>query len=240
MEPDPLDGLIEYLAPGTAPLPSRNLKWERFRSLVNRRAPGPASEDFLRHQDAFLQAEIEAKGITTLEDLVPAGGAIRLWQGDITTLRVDGIVNAANSGLLGCFFPNHNCIDNAIHTYAGIQLRNECAAIMELQGTPEPLGRARITRGYNLPARHVLHTVGPMISSSLTARDRDLLASCYRSCLHLAEEKGLQSLAFCCISTGEFRFPPEEAARIATGVVKAHLGEGGRLDSIVFNVFKPE
>lgn len=158
-----------------------------------------------------------------------------LWQGDITRLDADAIVNAANSELLGCFRPGHNCIDNVIHSAAGLQLREECAEIMRRQGHEEPTGRAKITGGYNLPARYVLHTVGPIISGPLTEHDRELLTSCYRSCLALAEEKGLKSVAFCCISTGVFRFPKAEAARIAIGTVREYL-KSGALEKVVFCV----
>ena len=165
---------------------------------------------------------------------------IILWQGDITRLNADAIVNAANSALLGCFIPCHRCIDNAIHSAAGLQLRAECAALMERQGHSEKTGTAKITRGYNLPARHVIHTVGPIVSSALTDEHRELLASCYRSCLHLAAEHGLRSIAFCCISTGEFHFPNKEAAEIAVREVRAFLGRSTSIERVVFNVFKDE
>ena len=161
-----------------------------------------------------------------------------LWRGDITTLQVDAIVNAANSGLTGCYSPLHGCIDNAIHTFAGVKLRLECAKIMEKQGFPEPMGTAKITKAYNLPCKHVLHTVGPMISGALTQTDCQELASCYRSCLELAAEKGLESVAFCCISTGEFHFPNELAAEIAVRTVKEFLKKQTSVKKVIFNVFK--
>ncbi|WP_240944994.1 macro domain-containing protein [Bifidobacterium erythrocebi] len=149
---------------------------------------------------------------------------LAIWQGDITTLRCDAIVNAANSGLTGCYAPNHHCIDNAIHSAAGVQLRLACARIMEQQGHPEPVGRAKITPGFNLPARYVLHTVGPMIpSGDPTPDEQEQLADCYRSCLRLAADHGLETVAFCAISTGEFRFPAELAARIAVRTVRDFL-----------------
>ena len=154
---------------------------------------------------------------------VPSDPRIILWQGDITRLDADAIVNAANSQLLGCFRPGHNCIDNVIHSAAGLQLREECAEIMRRQGHEEPTGQAKITGGYNLPAKYVLHTVGPIIMERVTEEDCELLASCYRSCLKLAEENSLKSVAFCCISTGVFRFPKEEAARIAVSTVRESL-----------------
>ena len=161
-----------------------------------------------------------------------------LWQGDITTLKCDAIVNAANSGMTGCYIPNHRCIDNAIHTYAGVELRQYCEEIMERQGHPEPTGQARITPAFNLPCRYILHTVGPIISDRVTRRDRELLASCYRSCLELAAEHGLESVAFCCISTGEFRFPNRLAADIAVETVMDFLKGQTSVKKVIFNVFK--
>jgi O-acetyl-ADP-ribose deacetylase (regulator of RNase III) len=158
--------------------------------------------------------------------------------GDITTLKVDAIVNAANSGMLGCFVPNHACIDNAIHTFAGVQLRLDCAAIMERQGHPEPTGQAKITSAYNLPSKYILHTVGPIITGELAQNDCELLASCYRSCLELAKQSGVGSIAFCCISTGEFRFPNEEAAQIAVKTVAEYVAGIQSKVKVVFNVFK--
>ena len=161
-----------------------------------------------------------------------------MWKGDITTLKCDGIVNAANSQMLGCFCPNHGCIDNAIHTYAGVQLRLECARIMGAQGREEPAGRAKITQAYNLPCSYVLHTVGPIVYGKLTEQNKTDLANCYRSCLKLAEDCGLRSIAFCCISTGEFCFPNEIAAQIAVGTVDEYKKQSGSKIKVVFNVFK--
>ena len=189
-----------------------------LRALFNIRMPRPVSEEFLQVQDAYLQEETRRKGITTLDQLEPVEDGIYLWQGDITTLSCGAIVNAANSQMLGCFVPCHGCIDNAIHTYAGVQLRLECARLMTGQ-EEEPTGNAKITKAYNLPCRYILHTVGPIISEAVTQADRELLASCYRTCLELAAETGLGSIAFCCISTGEFHFPNELAAEIAIQTV---------------------
>ena len=212
-----------------------------LRCLMNLRQPRALSERFLRAQDALLQAEREEKGIVHVSALpgIPGEERLVLWQGDITRLDADGIVNAANSALLGCFRPGHNCIDNVIHSAAGLQLREECAAIMRRQGHEEPTGQAKITGGYNLPAKYVLHTVGPIISGPLTREDREKLASCYRSCMRLAGEKGLSSLAFCCISTGVFRFPKEEAARIAVDTVREELKHSS-LERVVFCVHGDE
>ena len=183
-----------------------------LRGLMNIRAPQRIDADFLKMQDAYLQGENAAKGVTDAADLAPIQPGLYLWQGDITTLQCDAIVNAANSGMTGCYIPNHSCIDNAIHTFAGVELRLACAELMEQQGYPEPTGRAKITPAFNLPCKYVLHTVGPIIDGHVTQRDRELLASCYRSCLALAAENNLESVAFCCISTGEFHFPNELAA----------------------------
>ena len=209
-----------------------------LRSLFNVRMPRPISEDFLKMQDAYLQEEIRRKGITGLDSLHPVREGIYLWQGDITTLRCDAIVNAANSGMLGCFVPCHGCIDNAIHTFAGVQLRLACARIMDGQGRQEETGGAKLTSAFNLPCRYILHTVGPIVSGRLTQRDCDLLASCYRSCLELAEENHIKSVAFCCISTGEFHFPNQQAAEIAVNTVMEFKEKTPSNMEVIFNVFK--
>ena len=209
-----------------------------LRSLMNVRSPKPISEEFLRVQDDYLQEELSQKHITSVSDLLPLEPGIYVWQGDITTLACDAIVNAANSGMTGCYYPCHGCIDNAIHSYAGVQLRLECDAIIKAQGHEEPTGTAKITEAYNLPCRYVLHTVGPIITGSLKKQDEDLLASCYRSCLALAEEYGLKSIAFCCISTGEFRFPNQRAAEIAVETVREYRKQTGSEIEVIFNVFK--
>ncbi len=209
-----------------------------LRGLCNVREPGPVSSDFLTVQDEYLQEETARKGITDLADLFPLKDGLYVWQGDITTLRCDAIVNAANSGLTGCYLPCHGCIDNAIHTYAGVRLRNACAEIMTKQGHPEPTGSAKITPAYNLPCKYVLHTVGPIIYDKLTPKDEALLASCYNSCLTLAEEHGIKSIAFCCISTGEFRFPNDRAAEIAVAAVQKYKAAADSKIEVIFNVFK--
>lgn len=209
-----------------------------LRSLFNIRMPKPVTAGFLEVQDAYLREEIRNKGITNIADLTPIQEGIYLWRGDITTLLCDAIVNAANSQMLGCFCPCHGCIDNAIHTFSGIQLRAACAELMEQQGCEEKTGSAKITPAYNLPCRYVLHTVGPIIHGWLTKNDEDLLASCYRSCLELAEQNGVQSIAFCCISTGEFHFPNDKAAEIAVRTVKEYKAQTNSQMEVVFNVFK--
>ena len=209
-----------------------------LRSLMNVRPPAPVSEEFLAVQDAYLKERLAERGVTRLEDLTPVRPGVYLWQGDITTLAVDAIVNAANSQLLGCFVPCHGCIDNAIHTYAGVQLRLACARIMAGQRGEEPTGRAKITKAYQLPCRYVLHTVGPIIYGAVTERDRQLLASCYRACLDLAAAHNLHSVAFCCISTGEFHFPHELAAEIALQTVTAWQQKNPDQIEVIFNVFQ--
>nr|WP_106789668.1 protein-ADP-ribose hydrolase [Massilistercora timonensis] len=212
-------------------------KRQLLRSLMNVHPPVPIDNEFLTVQDAYLQERLAERGVTRIGDLSPVRPGIYLWQGDITTLAADGIVNAANSQMLGCFVPCHGCIDNAIHTYAGVQLRQECASIMAGQKA-EQTGSAKITKAYNLPCRYVLHTVGPIIYGVVTETDRKLLADCYRSCLDLAAAYGLHSLAFCCISTGEFHFPNRLAAEIAVMTVEEWQKENPDQMEVIFDVFK--
>lgn len=209
-----------------------------LRGLMNIRAPQSIGADFLKMQDEYLQGETAAKGVTDIADLTPIQPGLYLWQGDITTLKCDAIVNAANSDMTGCYIPNHRCIDNAIHTFAGVELRLACEELMEQQGYPEPTGQAKITPAFNLPCRYVLHTVGPIINERVTKEDEELLASCYRSCLELAAENSLESVAFCCISTGEFHFPNELAAEIAVQTVREFLKKQTSVKKVIFNVFK--
>ncbi len=209
-----------------------------LRALFNVRMPRPVSQEFLTVQDAYLQEATRQKGITNIADLTPVQDGIYLWQGDITTLRCGAIVNAANSQMLGCFYPNHGCIDNAIHTYAGIQLRAACAELMERQGHEEETGRAKLTPAFNLPCDYAIHTVGPIVDGWLTRKDKELLVSCYRSCLELAEQNNIRSIAFCCISTGEFHFPNDKAAEIAVRTVKEYKEQTHSKIEVIFNVFK--
>lgn len=213
--------------------------WTTFRALVNTRPPWPASKGFLAEQDELLQGLIAETGIHGIDEAAPssADARLRLWHGDITTLAADAIVNAANSQMLGCWVPGHFCIDNAIHTYAGVQLRLACARIMEEQGHEEPTGQAKATGAYNLPSKHVIHTVGPIANGNPTDLHRELLASCYTSCLDLAASEGLRSIAFCCISTGVFGFPQKEAAEIAIRTVREWLNTSESEMTVVFNVF---
>ena len=209
-----------------------------LRALMNVRTARKCSPEFLRVQDEYLRAELDAKGITDVGSLTPVRGGLCIWRGDITTLRCDAIVNAANPGMTGCYVPNHRCIDNCIHSYAGVELREYCAELMRRQGHEEPTGAAKITPAYNLPCRYVLHTVGPIISGRVTKQDEELLASCYRSCLELAAENGLESVAFCCISTGEFHFPNERAAEIAVKTAEEFMQKESSVRKVIFNVFK--
>lgn len=211
-----------------------------LRSLMNVRPPLKISDEFLKVQDEFLSAETSTKTLTSPQDINETKGKLMLWQGDITTLEVDAIVNAANSKLLGCFIPHHNCIDNVIHSAAGVQLRLECDRIMKTQGHDEEVGKAKITDAYNLPSGHVIHTVGPQIPSGSmpSKRDCDDLASCYRSCLEIASYNRLESIAFCCISTGVFNFPQDLAAQIAIKTVDEYLKSNETtLKHVIFNVF---
>ncbi len=211
-----------------------------LRSLMNLRPPMPLNPDFLAAQDELLKEEARQKDSVSVKNLSPCNlsNQIYLWQGDITSLNVDAVVNAANSALLGCFIPCHKCIDNAIHSASGLQLRAECNKIMSTQNHAEKTGDAKITEAYNLLCKHVIHTVGPIISRKLTEKDRELLKSCYHSCLDLAIEKNLKSIAFCCISTGEFHFPNDEAAKIAVSAVQDALRTKKTDIKVIFNVFK--
>ena len=213
-----------------------------LRSLMNVRPPRPISHEFLEIQDEYLTERNIERGITDVATLTPVKSDSRLyiWQGDITTLKCDAIVNAANSQMLGCFYPCHSCIDNAIHTFAGVQMRLECAKIMKLQNREEETGKAKITSAFNLPCKYVLHTVGPIVRGRLCKEDEEKLASCYRSCLELAEQSGVKSIAFCCISTGVFMFPNKRAAELAVQTVKQYKEKTKSKIKVIFNVFKEE
>lgn len=215
-----------------------NERFNLYRSLVNVRMPEPVSDEYLSVEDEYLSEEISKKGITHLSELAEVDDDIYLWQGDITTIDIDAIVNAANSQLLGCFCPCHACIDNCIHTFSGVRLRLKCDEIMQLQEVKEPTGKAKITSAYNLPSKYVIHTVGPIINGILTKSDEELLASCYTECLKTAEKNNLKSIAFCCISTGEFHFPNDRAAEIAIEAVKSYKERTNSKIKVIFNVFK--
>lgn len=215
--------------------------FDAYRDLVNVREPDPVDQRFLAAQDRMLKERIEHAGITDSSELLRASldDRLSLWRGDITTLSIDAIVNAANSRLLGCWAPRHYCIDNAIHSFAGVQLRAECARIMREQGHLEPTGMAKVTRAFNLPSKWVIHTVGPIADGVPSDEHRALLASCYRSCLEAAESIGAERIAFCCISTGVFGFPQDEAAKIAVSTVRDWLDKNRSDKHVVFNVFEP-
>jgi len=237
--------LVEYLAAerGEPGMPNAGADelWHAFRAYVNTRPPVAPDQAFLAAQDELLQGLIAEAGIATVDDAAPspADGRLRLWRGDITTLAVDAIVNAANSQMLGCWVPGHYCIDNAIHTFAGVQLRLECNDLMRAQGHEEPTAQAKITGAYNLPSHHVIHTVGPIASGHPTDHMRQQLADCYANCLACAAAASLRSIAFCCISTGVFGFPQEEACAIAVRTVGAWLDAhpDASVQTVVFNVF---
>lgn len=231
--------LIHYLAPDI-PIPESKEECDYlFKALRTVWEPQELPADFWDLQDAYLKEQAEKKGQTLLSELEEVAPNLYLWQGDITTLKVDAIVNAANHQLLGCFIPYHRCIDNAIHSQAGLQLRLECYQLMKEQGHLEPTGQAKLTKAYNLPAKYVIHTVGPIVQGELRKNDEDLLFASYQSCLKLAVENGIESLAFCCISTGEFHFPNQRAAELAVKTVQDFMIEHPQI-KIVFNVFKDE
>jgi len=220
-------------------IPAEETEQKRLlRSLMNVRKPSGIGADFLAVQDEYLQETTVEKGVTDLADLTPIRPDIYLWRGDITALRCGAIVNAANSGMTGCYQPCHNCIDNCIHTYAGVQLRLRCDELMRAQGHAEPTGQAKITPAYNLPCDYVLHTVGPIVEGRLTRKHEEQLTSCYRSCLALADENNIKSVAFCCISTGVFMFPNERAAEIAVQTVEEYKQQTHSEIKVIFNVFK--
>ena len=233
--------LIEYLLnedtryKGITIPTSEKEQFDLYRSLVNIRPAGKASAEYLKAEDEFLQKLTAQKDITDIVDLQPVEKNIYLWKGDITTLKCGAIVNAANSGMTGCYQPCHNCIDNCIHTFAGVRLRLKCAEIMKAQGHEEPTGTAKITPAYNLPCDYVIHTVGPIVQSRLTKKHCELLKSCYQSCLELAILNGIKSIAFCCISTGVFGFPQDKAAEIAIQTVREFLKTHDI--EVIFNVF---
>ena len=221
-----LDYLINYLlserndVDGIEIPKTQEDKFRLYRSLVNIRPAVKASDDFLQAEDKYLTELTESKGITDIADLSPIDDGIYLWKGDITTLRCGAIVNAANSGMTGCWQPCHSCIDNCIHTFAGVRLRYECAQMMQTQGHEEPTGKAKITLAYNLPCDYVIHTVGPIVQGRLTEEHSRLLESSYKSCLEIAVQNNVKSIAFCCISTGVFGFPHDKAAQIAVRTVR--------------------
>lgn len=238
---DVLDRLIEILSGERGKRPPRLLSEEDkaayFRALCNVRPPEPVSKEFLRLQDRYLSALAEKRGPVDAAGLEYDRGTA-LWRGDITRLKADAIVNACNSALLGCFRPLHNCIDNAIHSFAGVQVRLDCAAMMK--GGEEPNGRVKVTAAYNLPSKYVFHTVGPVVSGAVTEKDENDLRSCYLSCLREADGRGLATLAFCCISTGVYGYPKEDACRLAVRTVREYLADTKSGLKVIFDVFDDE
>lgn len=222
-------------------IPSNTMEQRQFlRSLMNIRMPKEAGEEFIGIQNKYLQQINEERGIVTINQMEQLKKDIFLWRGDITRLNVGAIVNAANSGMTGCYQPCHNCIDNCIHTYAGIQLRNYCNEIMRKQGHEEPTGSAKITPAFNLPCEYVIHTVGPIVTGKLNKFQEEQLKNCYESCLKIAEENKVESIAFCCISTGVFGFPNDRAAGIAIDTVTQYKEKTNTEIKVIFNVFKEE
>lgn len=235
--------LAEHPDYGDVEIPDNKEEQKQLlRSLMNVRPPRPAGKEFLRVQDEYLSSRVREKGITDCDTLPVSSVDQRLvlWRGDITTLKVDAIVNAANSALRGCFIPCHSCVDNIIHSISGIQLRLECDRLMREQGYEEPVGKAKITPAYNLPCGYVLHTVGPVVSGILTKKHCEQLAGCYQSCLELAALRGLKSVAFCCISTGEFHFPQKQAAHLAVRTVLDFLQTSTQIEKVIFNVYRQD
>ncbi len=219
-----------------AEIPSEPNEQKRMlRAMCNVRMPNPISDDFLKVQDEYLQCELKEKVITDIDELTPKADGIYLWRGDITTLKCDAIVNAANSAMLGCFKPLHNCIDNVIHSAAGIRLRLECNGIMK--GREAENGEVIVTKAYNLSSKYIFHTVGPIVFGAVSDENREDLKKCYANCLKKADEKNLGSIAFCCISTGVFGYPQEEAAELAVKSVKEYLSENQSKIKVIFNVF---
>ena len=235
-----LDRLIQILCEErgeVVPSISDEQKPDLFRALCNVRSPMPATKEFLRLQDEYLSQRTKERGIVDVNGFVYKDG-IALWRGDITRLNADAVVNACNSALLGCFHPLHNCIDNVIHSAAGVQVRLDCNAVM--RGGEEPNGRVKVTKAYNLPSRYIFHTVGPIVYGGVTEQNRRDLESCYLTCLNVAAEMKLKTLAFCCISTGEYRYPKDEACRLAVQTVKKWKLQTGSSLKIIFNVFLKE
>ena len=209
-----------------------------LRSLMNVRPPEALTTETLDIQDAYLQQRLLERGGVTNAGTLPYCNRVAIWRGDITLLKADAIVNAANSQMLGCFVPGHRCIDNAIHTYAGMQLRLACANLMNEQGHEEPTARVKVTPAFNLPSSYVFHTVGPIVPSHKPGpREELLLRRCYASCLKEATRRGLDALAFCCISTGVFGYPQDAAARVSIDAVRHHLDHNDPNLKVIFNVF---
>ncbi len=236
----PLDRLIEILCAErgeNTPMLSEKQKHNYFRALCNVRMPKPLSDEFIKLQDEYLSEQTQKRGIFDINELSFNSG-IALWQGDITRLNSDAIVNACNSALLGCFQPLHNCIDNCIHSFAGVQVRLDCNKIM--QGKDEPNGQVKVTSAYNLPSKYIFHTVGPIVYGNVTKQNESDLKNCYLACLNKAREMQLKSIAFCCLSTGVFGYPKDKACKLAVQTVKDWLMQTNNDIKVIFNVFTDE
>lgn len=235
-----LDRLIELLCNERGeqpPVLTQLQKPDYFRALCNVRMPRPATDEFIKLQDEYLSEQTQKRGIVDVNGL-PYKDNVALWQGDITRLNSDAVVNACNSALLGCFQPLHNCIDNCIHTFAGVQVRLDCNQLMN--GGREPNGRVRVTGAYNLPSKYIFHTVGPVVRGRVTRQNEADLQSCYLSCLSKAREMQLKSIALCCLSTGVFGYPKDRACTLAVQTVRAWLQQNGYGIKVIFNVFTDE
>lgn len=239
------DLLLKFLLKERGMIAAFNTPYESKRSVMraymNERSPLPIPPSILEAQDELFWHETLKRGVIHVSTLKKKDQKMLLWQGDITRLDADAIVNAANADLLGCFIPEHNCIDNIVHSKAGMQLRRDCATIMSYQGESEPIGEVKVTIGYNLPCKYVFHTVGPMTTKEVSEEDKANLRSCYISCLDQAKVMQLKSIAFCCISTGIFNFPKAQAAEIAVGAVKNWLLKNPDADlTVVFDVYSDD
>lgn len=235
-----LDRLIELLCAERGektPALSERQKPDYFRALCNVRMPLPVSDEFIALQDEYLAEQTKKRGIIDVDSFAYKGG-IALWQGDITRLNSDAIVNACNSALLGCFQPLHNCIDNCIHSFAGVQVRLDCNKMM--QGKVEPNGQVKVTSAYNLPSKYIFHTVGPIVYGKVTKPNETDLQNCYLSCLNKAKEMQLESIAFCCLSTGVYGYPKDKACTLAVKTVKAWQEKNGYNIKIIFDVLMNE
>ena len=251
-----LDYLIEYLLKDcgySEKIPDDiNQKKSLYRGLVNVREPKPISAEYLEVEDKYLQEELKNKKIKNADELLTIkeqyvnnnldnSDKMCIWQGDITKLKIGAIVNPANSQGLGCFLPNHNCIDNQIQTFAGIRMRLECNEYMKTINYNLETSKCFITEGYNLPAKKVIHAVGPIVESFLTDDLRTDLENTYINCLKCAIENGIRTISFPCISTGVFRFPKDEASKIAIRTVDKFLSENkDKIDKVIFNLWSKE
>lgn len=242
-----LDYLIDYLLKENKDIKIEKMPYDQndkkrlYRSLCNIREAKLISDEYIKIENEYLQEELKKKNIVNVDDIKPINDRNEcLFKGDITTLRIDAIVNAANSQGLGCFIPCHNCIDNQIGSNAGVCLRLECNEIMKKLNYNLPTGNAIITKAYNLPSKYIIHTVGPIIYNEVTKKDEDMLADCYKNSLEIALQNNIKSIAFPCISTGVFKFPKEKASKIAIKAVDEFIRQRNKDVKVVFCVFSQE